>query len=727
MDVRLPNGTIIRNVPEGTTQAQVQAIAIKNGLAKPEDFRQATPAQRPRLVEPTGMISPEGGIIDVEGVSTTPPLVMGMTDPLIGIAQLGSRLLPESLRNRMDEYVRRREEQYQAERRAVGAEGVDVGRITGSIFSPVGIVPGVAGARAVGLLGGGTVARSAGAGAAIAATEPVVAGDFTEQKLTQAGVGAIFGPVSEVAIRGATRVISAIKDLTPSARERVIRERFLELAGPNPEEVIQALRNAQQIVPGSRPTAAEAISSIPTASELAAAQKSLASRASPQFKQREAEQEMARMRALRQISGTAEERAQLESVRNIQTGQTRELALAQADVAKTIYPRLEKEISDKFNSIAAAEQTAGMMGLAAATQQQRALAGAPGFLSAGDIAAEAAQSAQAYRGLASQKRSELQLKKLQLDSLQQNGFYPLRVNDITQQIDSAISGTTSDTAKAVLEGVRNKIISKADENGIVSSRDLYENVRKTLNQDIAGYLEQAGRPFQGGIPEQAASAAINVKKFIDAALDKSSNNLWTKYITDYSNYSKQLDRMAVGEALTQKLGSPLDKERAGVFANAITNTTEQLIRKSTGLPRYKNISDVLTKEEVASVNAVLADLQRKSRAEQLAARVAKPEKVLDEAQIPASGMLSRPITIAKGVMDYLKQGSQKQFDETATRLMLNPQEFADFLSIIPKDRVSSVASAMIKKMSPDVRRAFLQRFTVLPAQSVFTEPMQPQE
>lgn len=724
MDVRLPNGTVIRNVPEGTSKAQIQAIAIKNGLAKAEDFEQPIAAPQPRMVEPTGLMSPEGVSLDVEGVSTTPGFMMGLTDPLVGAAQLGARLLPESVQKRVDEYVRRREAEYQAGRRATGGEGIDFGRLFGSVASPVGLVPGVAAARAAGMLGGGAIARSAAAGAAIGATEPVTAGDFGEQKLTQAGVGAIFGPVSEAAIAGATRVVNTLRNLTPANREKVIRERFLDLAGPNADEVITALKNAQEIVPGSKPTAAEAISGIPTAAELAAAQASLAKRKAPLFKQREAEQEAARKAAIAEIAGKPEERAIIEATRDLETGQTRSLALAQADVAREIFPRLEREISDKFSGIAAAEQTAGMMGLAASRQAEISAAGRPGFLSAGDIAEEARLGAQAYKELATQKRSELKLKQFQLDSLKQNGFFPLRVDDITQQLDSALQGATTDMSKAVLQGVKDKILSKADANGVISSVDLYNNVRKTLNADIAKLLQQGEKPFQGGLPPEAASTAINVKKFIDAALNKSSDGLWSKYLNDYKTYSQQLDRMAVGEALAQKLGSGLDKERAGVFANAVTTATEQLIRKSTGLPRYKNISQILTEKETASVNAVLADLQRRQKAADLATGVSKPEGVLAEVDVPGSGMISRTITLTKNVVDFLKRGSQAQFDETATRLMLNPQEFGDFLANVPKDRIGDIASAMVKKMSPDVRRAFLQRFTVIPAQEQFVEQAQ---
>jgi len=38
MDVELPNGIVIEDVPEGTTRAQIMERAIRGGIAKPEDF-----------------------------------------------------------------------------------------------------------------------------------------------------------------------------------------------------------------------------------------------------------------------------------------------------------------------------------------------------------------------------------------------------------------------------------------------------------------------------------------------------------------------------------------------------------------------------------------------------------------------------------------------------------------------------------------------------------------
>ena len=38
MDIELPNGVVIKDIPEGTSKEQIMQKAIKNGLATAEDF-----------------------------------------------------------------------------------------------------------------------------------------------------------------------------------------------------------------------------------------------------------------------------------------------------------------------------------------------------------------------------------------------------------------------------------------------------------------------------------------------------------------------------------------------------------------------------------------------------------------------------------------------------------------------------------------------------------------
>lgn len=654
----------------------------------------------------------------------TSGFLMGLKDPISG----GAQLLPRGLEavtslgglapnpvsrffgseaERVNQMVQQEEAAYQAARKAQGDTGFDVSRLAGNVINPANLAA---------VSRGPALVRSATTGAIGGALQPVYEknDEYWSSKAVQAGLGATLGPLTELGVNALGKLAGAVKSLTPSGREQAMKKYVEGLAGEDKQAVIKALQDAKELVSGSRPTVAEALFDIPSAAELVAAQSKLANKPGlvGKFADRSAEQQAARVRALQGIAGTEAQKKALETERAAVTGTMRDAALEQANVAGPIFTKLEKEIADGFNNVAAAEQTAGMVGLASTRKQAAAQAGKPGWLTAGDIAEDASKRASAYAQKAGTLRKDLQLKQYQLDSLETNGFFPLRASDLTDRIDSAIRGTTSDISKAVLQGVKEKILAKADENGVLNSRDLYENVRKTLNQDIATYLGQGDRFAQGGIPEQAAKAAGNVKKFIDSALDKSSDGLWSKYISSYTDYSNKLNRMEIGDYLVKRLQTPLDKERAGVFATAVENAAGT-IKKSTGIPRYEKLEQVLTPKEVGSVNAVLADLSRKTKAEQLAAKVGALEGGLPDVAGAVPGLLSKTVTLTREALQYLQQGNQRKFNEKLSELMLDPSAMAQVMtSGIPKGRISELTSSMMKYMDEPTKAAFIQSFTV---------------
>jgi len=51
--VRLPNGRVIRNVPESATKEEIRQKAIQGGLARPEDFARTAPQRQERQAAPT--------------------------------------------------------------------------------------------------------------------------------------------------------------------------------------------------------------------------------------------------------------------------------------------------------------------------------------------------------------------------------------------------------------------------------------------------------------------------------------------------------------------------------------------------------------------------------------------------------------------------------------------------------------------------------------------------
>jgi hypothetical protein len=690
------NGVTFNSDRELTTQ-DLEALAAQT-------TSQATPqAQQPQAEPANRWDRPMSQIIQEEALKSMPArLIRGaVVEPILGAAQLATGGQSQTINRAVDVVAQ-----------ATKPEGFDVAGTVGMVVSPLN--------KLLSIAKGGRLAQASGTGAlqgAVSTVEGANEGDFALQKGLQVGLGTVFGPAVEGLVALSAKVYKAGSGLTQRGRQQALQEYLNGLAGPERQSVITALQDAKELVTGSRPTAAEALSDIPSAAELIALQQKTASQlGGPKgaFATREAQQAQARLDAINKIAGTPEQQAAVKARRDAETGRLRETALQQTDVAGSIIGRLEKDISDKFNSVAAAEQTAGMIGLASRTKQAVAAQGRPGFLTAGDIAEEARKTSMSYKDIAAQKRSEAQMKMFQKDSLEQNGFFPLRADDLVARLEAASRGTQNDMAKEIFSEFASRIRSKADENGILSSRDVYENIRKDLNRNIIAYLDKSGKkPMQGGLSEQEAKAAGSIKKFIDAAFDKSSDGLWSKYLDSYSKYSQKIDRMRVGEALASKLRTSLDEETAGVFANAVDNAAQTIKRAGTDIPRYQRLNQLLTPTEVSTVNSVRADLERKARTAALAKQSGAAPEVQEKARLPQ--FLSATATIFNNTLDALQRGNKAEFNRRITELMLDPPKLAEFMTTqIPKSKIQEVTSALTAGMDDRTRRAFFQAFSVRP-------------
>lgn len=693
MDVELPNGYVIQGVPEGTSKQDIMAKAIKAGVATEADFGSAkAPPAKPEMSTGEQILANPVARIAKGAIA----------DPILGVSQLvaNTGLVGEDAKRMVNNIVNQYETATQEARRKGGDTGLDLYQFAGAILSPANKVAG-----AVGALGkGSAIARTALTGGAIGAAAPVAnTEDFWSTKGIQTGLGAALGPLASGAVQAAGKVGGMFSGLTEAGRNTALYKTIQEGSGEAFDAVKAALAKAEQLVPGSKPTAAETIANIPQAKQLAAEQAKLAGKKefAGQFATREAENEAARQAALKTISGTPAEQEALTAARKELFPTYGAPALEANDSVRLAFNNIEKAVMGKVPKLiqSADELQAGQQAEFEAIMKGSGVVPKP--VSTKDTITEAA------------KQRMAQVKAYQRESLAETGVFPLEVGSLVDKLNSALRGTRSDEARKVIEGVKNDLVSKADNNGFLSSVDLYENVRKVMNQNINRYLNQGQQPMQGGIPQQAAAAGDNVKKLIDAELNKSSNGLWGKYLEEYATHSKKLDRMAVGSVLEQKLGTSFgNPERAGAFTTAVENVTSTL-KKATGIPRYDKLEQVLTADEIKTINSIKADLARQGKAESLAKGVTDLENAIPT---PGKGInaLNQAVTLAKSVVSYLEKGSQKEFDRKMAQMMMNPQEMATFLQTFPTSKVDNVVSAMMKKMSPDTRRAFIQQFTIEP-------------
>lgn len=656
---------------------------------------------------------PTGQIITEELLKSMPARLLrgAVVDPALGLAQLFTGGQSATVNKAVDTVAE-----------ATKPDGLDVAGFAGAVLSPFNKLALGIGKNPVGRAS--AIGAQQGAIQAVEGADQMSAGDFATNKALQAAVGGVLGAGFEVGIKGVDKLARSVRGLTGAGRERAVQEYLNSLAGPERDAVIKSLQDAKELVTGSRPTAAEALADIPTASELAALQQKVKTQfggPNSAFAKREAEQQAAREKAITEIAGTPEQRKALAQRRDRETARMREDALRQTDVAGDIVGKLEREISDKAASYTSALQQKGKAETEAAIQQNLAdtFTPVPGFprfpgryTNMGQRAPEYKETGEAFGDVARQRKREIEFLKLQRDSLEQNGFYPLRAQDLIDKMDSAARGTQNDVVKQILRETADKIRSKADDNGIVSSRDMYENIRKELNRDIVAALTKAGKaPLQGGLEKQEAAVAGNIKKFIDAAFDKSSDGLWSKYLNTYSNYSRKIDRMRVGQELADSLKTSLDAEAAGAFSDAVNNAARTIKRAGTDIPRYERLNQLMTPTEISTINAVRADLLRKAKAADRAKGTGAAPEVQEGARLPQ--FLSATFTVMNNALDALQRGNKTEFNRRMTELMLDPPKMAEFMTKnIPQGKMNEFIKSLVAGMDDRTRQAFTSAFIV---------------
>lgn len=297
-EVTSPQGeTYEVTAPEGASEQEVLSYAKQN-------FSQSS--------------KPAWGDV-IAGLPAT-RFAMGAVSPLLAAAQLNP-LWRAPVTMGLEKY----EQAKQRGMKAAKNEGFDWMGLAGQIAPSTAIAKGVTSALPVakGLLG--RIGTGMAAGGAVGATTPVTSPDnFAEQKALQTGIGAATGgaiPLGSAALSKGKEIVSPLLDLFRKGGEKNILTKYQkDILGPNVEAVRERLQAAKQLVPGSRPTAAEAVAGLPEGSPILAHQQITSKTPggiSAQFGERTIKQEGARKIAAK--------------TRDVLTAEARERALVAAN------------------------------------------------------------------------------------------------------------------------------------------------------------------------------------------------------------------------------------------------------------------------------------------------------------------------------------------------------------------------------------------------------------
>jgi len=310
MDVRLPDGTIIKNVPDGTSKADLVAKLQRNGMAVPSEWLAATPTPKPQIpqADPSEggstiqVYNPFGKNLDTGlkvGQATTRVLAgigSGLDDLKTGVGQRLGFIDQASVDEK-----KRRDAPLKAT--TAGTVGNVIGKV--AVGLPAAFVPGANTLVGAGLIGG-----------AQGVLEPTASDEsVAKNALIGASAGAggvVLGRVLRAGYQGVKGLIEPFTD----AGQNRIAGRVLERFAENPDAVRNATSAATET--GARPLLAEA------ARDRGVATLQRALESDPQIAamvaQRAADNNAARVATIGSIAGDPAKRAAAEAARKAASG-----------------------------------------------------------------------------------------------------------------------------------------------------------------------------------------------------------------------------------------------------------------------------------------------------------------------------------------------------------------------------------------------------------------------
>jgi hypothetical protein len=313
MDVTLPDGTVIKDVPDNITQAQLTAKLKANGL---DTSKYEPTIGQEILASPAGrFISGAGEFIDA-GAQLL-PRALSTVSSLGGLnPNPVSKFLDEQAAS-VDEGIVKRKAEMDAAKLATNFQGADISRFLGSAAS----LPNLALMKQLapmaktipGLLESGAYMGMTG-GALTPVTENL--DNFAGQKAVQTGAGGVFGaalaPVGQLLGRGYELARALAQPFTESGKKAIIGSNLRGQIRPSDiGDVVNRLDQAEGLVPGSQPTVGE----ISESGGLEAIQRQAASKYPQMFAPREAANVQARREAIGEIAGDVGKKELFETAR----------------------------------------------------------------------------------------------------------------------------------------------------------------------------------------------------------------------------------------------------------------------------------------------------------------------------------------------------------------------------------------------------------------------------
>lgn len=184
----------------------------------------------------------------------------------------------------------------------------------------------------------------------------------------------------------------------------------------------------------------------------------------------------------------------------------------------------------------------------------------------------------------------------------------------------------------------------------------------------------------------------------------------------FAQMSPPVNQAQVLNKLREVLEAPLEVgERAGPFGTALGRGEETLLKKATGAPRYAELADVLSPEQLAAVSKVKGELAREADIAQQAVRGRRALEVIMEANqygFRLPGLFSAKIQLTNDTLALLQNKLNVKVIQQLEQGFRSGQDLSALIGKIPaKDRLEVLralgqASTQLSSAKPTAAAQF---------------------
>jgi hypothetical protein len=502
--------------------------------------------------------------------------------------------------------------------------------------------------------------------------------------LTGAGIGAVANNVLPPAIGGVLKGVTAAKNyIRPTPQSLAVKA-----AGDKTDDVIQALLNSKSTIPGYKPTVAEA--AVPAGStEFAALQKRASQKAPSLYRDIDLANDDALVASIRGIGQNKQALDQAIKDRAETAAENYGAIKGRLVSPKSDAQIMEDAIRERFTGKAIALQDQGRFQTFGAQQEALAnqwspVVGQPRisgrYAPHTENVAPAAKAAQDAGWVSKYRQNEKEF-----------------LEQTYQTLKNTVGMSDTSLSKFLSRPSMQDAIKDAAESAAEKGTYFPSNSSQKFSVEN---LQRIKESLESGISAATNAAKSGKRPVLSPSELSDTRNAFVKWLSDkvpewrdarlqYSMDSIPINRMQVGQELEKSLTNALGTDvRATPFANAIREAP-RTIKRSTGLDRFDDLSQILNPQQNTTVNNVLGNLKT---GEQLGKMSSLGMPNLDNRigapVLPPTGMFQPMLSAARGWANRaLGTGVEQGLEKLAPLMAKDPQQFALLMqSATPQQR-----------------------------------------